>query len=152
VIRTKGQKLAALDLTPQEKEPQKPAWAILKVKRKAPGPSNTSANFEEEMTVAERAAELKKKSDDVKGAYAKLYQMGKDVDVAALRAEKTDVAAIRTELQKEIDDQTKTMKDGLARILDTRVTAYAAEADNQNAAATLQVMLTPMTGQNPTNP
>src|SRR5262245_13688292 len=119
VVRTKKEKLAEQDLTPREKEPQKPAWAILKVKRKANGPSNTSADFEEEMTVAERAAELKKKSDDMKGAYAKLYQMGKDVDVAALRAEKTDVAAIRTELQKEIDDQTKTMKDGLARILDT---------------------------------
>jgi uncharacterized membrane protein YphA (DoxX/SURF4 family) len=152
VVRTKAEKLAEQDLTPREKEPQKPAWAILKVKRKAPGPSNTSADFEEEMTVAERAAELQKKSDEVKATYAKMYELGKDVAGANLRAEKSDVATIRTELQKEIDDQTKAMKDALARVLDTRVTAYAAEADNKDAATTVQAMLTPMTGPNPTNP
>src|SRR5690242_10391485 len=44
------------------------------------------------------------------------------------------------------------MKDALARVLDTRVTAYAAEADNKDAAATVQAMLTPMTGPNSANP
>jgi uncharacterized membrane protein YphA (DoxX/SURF4 family) len=152
VVRTKQEKLAEQDLTPRAKEPVKPQWEILKVKRKAPGPNNTSSDFEEEMTVAERAAELKMKSDEVKATYAKMYELGKDVAGPGLRAEKADVAAIRTELQKEIDDKTKEMKDSLARVLDTRVTAYAAEADNKDPAATVQAMLTPMTGPNPTNP
>jgi uncharacterized membrane protein YphA (DoxX/SURF4 family) len=152
VIRTTKEKLAEQDLTPHEKDPVKPSWAILKVKKKAPGPSNTSADFEEEVTIAERAAELKKKSDDVKAAYTKMFELGRDVGGTNLRAEKTEVANIRSELQKEIDDQSKSMKDALARVLDTRVTAYAAEADNKDAATTVQAMLTPMTGQNPTNP
>ena len=104
------------------------------------------------MTVAERAAELKQKSDEVKATYAKMYEMGKDVAGAGLRAEKTEVATIRTELQKEIDDQTKAMKDGLARILDTRVTAYATQADNMDQAATLRAMLTPMAAKDSANP
>jgi uncharacterized membrane protein YphA (DoxX/SURF4 family) len=104
------------------------------------------------MTVAERAAELKKRSDDVKATYAKMYEMGKDVAGPSLRTEKTEVATIRTELQKEIDDQTKAMKDGLARILDTRVTAYATQADNKDQATTLQAMLTPMTARDSANP
>jgi uncharacterized membrane protein YphA (DoxX/SURF4 family) len=152
VVRTKQEKLAEQDLTPRAKEPVKPQWEVLKVKRKAPGPGNTSSDFEEEVTVAERAAELKHKSDEVKATYAKMYELGKDVAGPSLRAEKSDVATIRTELQKEIDDKTKEMKDALARVLDTRVTAYAAEADNKDPAATVQAMLTPMTGPNPANP
>jgi uncharacterized membrane protein YphA (DoxX/SURF4 family) len=152
VVRTKEQKLAEQDETPREKEPPKPQWAVLKVKRKAPGAGNASSDFEEEMTVAERAAELKKRSDDVKATYAKMYEMGKDVAGPTLRTEKTEVATIRMELQKEIDDQTKAMKDGLARILDTRVTAYSAQADNKDQATTLQAMLTPMTARDSANP
>ena len=83
------------------------------------------------MTVAERAAELKQKSDEVKAAYAKMDEMGKDVDGPACGPRRRTSPTIRTELQKEIDDQTKAMKDGLARVLDTRVTAYAAEAGQQ---------------------
>ncbi|HEX3148986.1 MAG TPA: DoxX family protein [Gemmataceae bacterium] len=156
-IRTEHEK--EVDRNPPEKDADadaaktpKAPWTLLKVKRKAPGAGNTSADFEEEVTVAERAAELKKKSDDVKAAYIKLHEMGKDVEGASLRTLKTDVAAIRTELQKELDDQTKIMKDGLARLLDTRVTAYAAQADNKDASATLQAMLTPMTGPEAHNP
>jgi uncharacterized membrane protein YphA (DoxX/SURF4 family) len=77
-------------------------------------------------------------------------ELGKDADAAGLRAKKTDVAAIRAELQKELDEQTKKMKDSLAKLLDTRVTAYAMQADNKDAAATLEAMLTPMAdGNNP---
>jgi uncharacterized membrane protein YphA (DoxX/SURF4 family) len=102
------------------------------------------------MTVAERAAELKRKSDEVKTAYRTMAELGKDVDAVALRAKKVDVNTIRAELQKEIDDQTKAMKDSLAKLLDTRVTAYAAEADNKDAGATLVAMLQPMeSGENP---
>lgn len=154
VVRTDEQIRAGQDLTPRpkDKEPVKPAWTILKVKRKAPGVANTSADYDDEVTVAERAAELKEKSEAVKAGYARMYQMGKDADWTALRAQKAEVATIRTELQKELDDQTRAMKDALARVFGTRVTAYAAQADNQDAATTLQAMLTPMTGANPTNP
>jgi uncharacterized membrane protein YphA (DoxX/SURF4 family) len=129
---------------------KKPKRILLKVKRKAPGINNQSSDYDEEMTVGERAAELKKKSDEVKEAYKKMAELGRDVDAVALRAKKTDVASIRVELQKEIDGQTKAMKDDLAKLLDTRVTAYAAEAGNRNASATLEAMLTPMiNGSNP---
>lgn len=151
-VRTRAELLQEQDLTPRDKEPVKPAWAILKVKRKAPGVANATADFEEEVTVAERAAELKQDSDRVKTAYTKMHELGRDVDVMALRAQKAEVAQIRNELQKELDDQTKAMKDGLARGLGTRVTAYAAEADKKSAADTVQAMLTPMAGANSTNP
>jgi uncharacterized membrane protein YphA (DoxX/SURF4 family) len=122
----------------------------LTVKRKAPGPGNSSSDFDQEMTIAERAAELKKKSEEVRAAYPKNERMGKDVEGANLRALKNEVNTIRAELQKEIDDQTKVMKDTLAKLLDTRVTAYAAQANNKEAAVTLQAMLTPMkAGANP---
>src|SRR5258708_6118521 len=78
--------------------------------------------------------------------------MGKDVEGPKLRTLKTEANDIRAELQKELDDQTKAMKDGLARVLDVRVTAYANEADGKKASDTLMAMLTPMTGENPTNP
>jgi uncharacterized membrane protein YphA (DoxX/SURF4 family) len=130
----------------------KPQWALLKVKHKAPGAGNSSSDFDEEVTIAERAAELQKKSDEVKAAYVKFQEMGKDVDGVNLRTLKTDVADIRKELQKEIDDATKAMKDRLAEQLGTRLTAYAAEADGKKASDTLQAMLTPMTGPNATNP
>ena len=125
---------------------------MLTVKHKAPGVNNSSADFDEEVTVAEGVAELKKKSDAVKADYIKLQEMGKDVEGPKLRALKTEATDIRKELQKEIDNQTKAMKDGLARLLDTRVTAYATQAGNLDASATLQAMLTPMTGEKPTNP
>jgi len=135
---------------PKDKKTGETPRIVLRVKRKAPGAGNSSADFDDEVTVAERAAELKKKSDEVRAAYAKMDRLGKDVDAANLRSLKTEVATIRTELQKELDDQTKAMKDNLAKVLDTRVTAYAAEADNQGASATLEAMLTPMqTGKNP---
>jgi uncharacterized membrane protein YphA (DoxX/SURF4 family) len=156
VVRTAIEKYQEqrLELVPHEKgkEPKKPAWGILKVKRKAPGVANSTADYEEEMTPAERAAELKKKSDEVKAGYEKMFEMGKDADAIGLRALKADVATIRTELQKEIDDKTKAMKDALAAILGTKVTAYAAQAENKDATATLQAMLTPMTMPDSTNP
>ena len=128
----------------------KPKPVLLTVRRKAPGPSNQSADFDEEMTVAQRAAELKKKSEDVRAAYAKMDRMGKDVDVAGLRAMKADVNTIRAELQKEIDDHTKAMKDSLAKVFGTRVTAYAAPAVEKDGPAALNAMLTPMkAGANP---
>jgi uncharacterized membrane protein YphA (DoxX/SURF4 family) len=146
--------------TPEEKEAarqesetaKKPEWALLKVKRKAPGAGNASADLDDEVTVAERAAELQKKSADVRAAYANLELMGKDVEGANLRTLKGDVNTIRTELQKEIDDQTKAMKDRLAAVFGTRVTAYATQADNKDVPTTLQAMLTPMTAKDSTNP
>jgi uncharacterized membrane protein YphA (DoxX/SURF4 family) len=131
-------------------ETKKPKRIYLKVKRKAPGVNNQSADWDQDMTVGERAAELKTKSEEVKDAYRTMAELGKDVDAVALRAKKTDVATIRAELQKEIDDQTKAMKDTLASVLQPRVSAYAAEVDNKNAATTLEAMLTPMLdGNNP---
>lgn len=135
-----------------EKDPEtkEPKPIRLTVKRKAPGAGNSSADFEQQMLVSERVAELRKKSDEVRGAYSKMDELGKDVDVIKLRALKDEVRTIREELQKELDAQTKSMKDGLAKVLDTRVTAYAAQADNKEAPATLQAMLTPMrAGTNP---
>lgn len=129
---------------PKDKKSGQPKRIVLKVKRKAPGVSNQSADWDQEMTVAERAAELKTKSEEIKQAYKTMAELGKDVDATALRAKKADVNSIRAELQKEIDDQTKTMKDSLVRVLDTRVTAYATQADNKDAAATLDEMLKPM--------
>jgi uncharacterized membrane protein YphA (DoxX/SURF4 family) len=119
---------------------------FLAAKRKAPGAGNSSSDFDEQVIPAERAAELKKKSDEVREAYAKMDRMAKDVDVAKLRALKDEVRTIREELQRELDAQTKSMKDGLAKVLDTRVTAYATQADNENPSTTLQAMLTPMQG------
>jgi uncharacterized membrane protein YphA (DoxX/SURF4 family) len=128
---------------------KKPIPIRLKVKRKAPG-ANPGGDFEEEVTVAERAAEFKKKSDDVKAVYEnKLPVMGKDVEGANLRAMKAEVATIRNELRKEIDDQTKGMKDKLAQLFDTRLTAYAAPIEDKDGSK-LQAMLTPMkAGTNP---
>jgi uncharacterized membrane protein YphA (DoxX/SURF4 family) len=131
---------------PKDKKTGEAKRILLKVKRKAPGPNNSSADYEQEMTVAERAAELKKKSEEVRDAYIKMSQMGKDVDVLGLRTLKGDAAAIRTELKKELDDQTKAMKDSLAKLLDTRVSAYASQADSKDVPTTLQAMLTPMKG------
>ena len=147
-VRTPYERDAARD----ETDGKKAQWALLKVKHKAPGPGNTSADFDDEVTVTERAAELHKKSAEVKAAYGKLELMGKDVEGANLRTLKGDVNSIRAELQKELDDQTKAMKDGLAKELGTRLTAYAAQADNRDVPTTLQAMLTPMTGANSTNP
>ena len=135
-----------------EKDPKAklPKRIFLTVKRKAPGAGNSSSDFDQEVTPEERAAELKKKSEEVRDAYAKMDQMAKDVDVAKLRALKDDVRTIREELHKELDAQTKSMKDGLAKALDTRVTAYATLADNKNSSETLLAMLTPMqAGKNP---
>jgi len=145
--------------TPEEKEQRRRAddkerakdkQTYLVVKRKAPG-SNPAAEYEEEMTPAERAAELKAKSDEVKAIYTdKLAVMGRDVEGAGLRAKKAEVNAIRTELQKELDDRAKVMKDALAKGFGTRVTACAARTDDKDEIATLQVMLTPMKdGNNP---
>ncbi|HKA07173.1 MAG TPA: hypothetical protein VKD71_07935 [Gemmataceae bacterium] len=136
----------------EEKDPKTKARkrVFLTVKHKAPGAGNSSADFDQEVTPTERAAELKKKSEEVRDAYAKMDRMAKDVDVAKLRALKDEVRTIREELQKDLDAQTKSMKDGLAKVLDTRVTAYAIQADNKDPSITLQAMLTPMqTGKNP---
>lgn len=135
---------------PKDKKTGEAPRIVLHVKRKAPGPGNASADFDDEVTVAERAAELKKKSGEVRTAYSKMDRMGKDVDAANLRALKIEVATIRAELQKELDDQTTVMKNTLAKVLDTRVTAYAAQADNKDVSTTLLAMLTPMQdGNNP---
>ena len=61
---------------------------------------------------------MKTKSKEVNDAYKTMFELGKDADSASVRTKKTDVAAIRAELQKEIDDQTKLMKDSLAKVLD----------------------------------
>ena len=124
----------------------------LKVKRKAPG-NNPGGDFDEQVTVATRGRELLKKAADVKAAYAKFLELGKDVDGAGLRTVKGDVAAIRAELQKELDDQTKKMKDDLAAPLDARVSAFPPLPGDKDAAAqsaALKEMLTPMAdGKNP---
>jgi uncharacterized membrane protein YphA (DoxX/SURF4 family) len=135
---------------PKDKKTGEPKRIMLKVKRKAPGVANQSADFDHEVTVAERTAELKRKSDEVKEAYKTMAELGRDADAAGLRAKKADVAQIRAELQKELDEQTKKMKEALAKVLDTRVTAYATKADNKEEGATLEAMLTPMAdGNNP---
>ena len=131
-----------------DKETKKPKRILLKVKRKAPGLKNDSADYDQDVTVGERAAELKQKAAEVRAGYKKMAEMGKDVDAVALRSLKTDVTTIRSELRKEIDDQTKTMKDELAKLLDVRVTAFAKQADNKQEAVTLEAMLTPMAGGN----
>lgn len=135
---------------PADKDKEKEKLTFLTVKRKAPG-GNATADFDDEVTPAERAAELKKKSDEVKAIYTeKLVTMGRDVEGANLRTKKTDVNTIRTELQKEIDDQTKAMKDGLAKLFGPRVTAYATKVENKDEGGTLQAMLAPMAeGTNP---
>jgi uncharacterized membrane protein YphA (DoxX/SURF4 family) len=133
-----------------EKEREKAKATFLTVRRKAPG-NNPAADFDDEVTPAERAAELKAKSDEVKAIYSdKLAAMGRDVEGAGLRARKVELNAIRTELQKELDDQTKAMKDRLARLFDTNVTAFATKTTGKDEGATLQAMLTPMKdGNNP---
>jgi len=133
-----------------DKEKEKDRQTYLTVKRKAPG-NNPAADWDEEVTPAERAAELKAKSDEVKAIYTdKLAAMGRDVEGANLRAKKTEVTTIRTELQKELDDQAKAMKDRLAKLFDTKVTAFATKANGKDEGATLLAMLTPMAeGTNP---
>src|SRR5262245_8708834 len=94
-----------------------------KVKRKAPG-ANPGGDFEEEVTVGERAVELKKKSDEVRAVYEnKLPVMGKDVEGAKLQIMKAEVAALRKELREEIKGQTTAMMERLAKQLGTGVTA-----------------------------
>lgn len=118
---------------------------LLKVKRKAPG-ANAGGEFEEEIIVANRAKELLKKSAEAKAQYAKFFDMGKDVDGAAVRTIKADVTAIRTELQKELDDQVKLVKDDLAKVLGNRFVGYVTKLDSKNELETIQEMLTPMSG------
>ncbi|WP_020472235.1 DoxX family protein [Zavarzinella formosa] len=133
-------------IDPKTKQPKR---YLLKVKRKAPG-NNPGGDFEEEITVARRTKELLKKSDEVKAQYAKFIEMGKDVDGASLRTLKGDVTAIRTELQKELDDQTKKLKDDLAKLLDPRIAGYVTKVESKNEIDTLNEMLTPMSdGKNP---
>src|SRR5438105_7666005 len=96
------------------------------------------------MSVGARAPELKSKSEEVRQAYKTMAELGRDADSAGLRAKKVEVNTIRAELQKEIDGQTKSMKDSLATVLDTRVTAYATQAGNKSDAASLGDMLKPM--------
>jgi len=125
---------------------------FLKVKRKAPG-NNPGGDFEEQVTLATRGRELLQKSAEVKAAYAKFLELGRDVDGANLRSLKGDVTAIRSELQKELDDQTKKMKDDLAVPLDARVSAFPPvpkDSDVAGQSAALAAMLTPMAdGKNP---
>ena len=133
-----------------DSESKKPKKLTLKVKRKAPGGSAT-ADFDQEMIVSARLAELLKKSAEVRSVYdQKLPLLGKEVGGADLRAMKQDVATIRAELQKEIETQTTAMKDDLASVFDNRVTGFAKKVDNKDETATLQSMLTPIkAGQNP---
>jgi uncharacterized membrane protein YphA (DoxX/SURF4 family) len=153
-VRTPAEKEVSRWLTadPDAKvsDKEKEKLTFLTVKRKAPG-NNAAADSDDEVTPAERATELKAKSDELKAIYSeKLAAMGRDVEGANLRAKKAEVNSIRTELQKELDDRTKAMKDALAKPFGTRVTAYAAKLDNKDEGATLQAMLTPMNdGNNP---
>lgn len=123
---------------------KKPKRVYLKVKRRAPGINNQSADYDvPEVTVEKRAADLKSKSEEVKQAYKTMAELGRDADATGARAKKVEVNTIRAELQKEIDGQTKSMKDSLAGLLDVRVSAYAAPLDDKEGAKTL-AMLKPM--------
>ncbi len=117
----------------------------LVVKRKAP-PGSPSGEFEEEVTVPERIEELKKKTAAVREAYdQKLPLLGADVEGPNLQAMKADAAAVRADLQKEIDGQTTKMKDALKKELGTRLTAYEVPQP-KDVATKLPPMLTPMAG------
>ena len=121
----------------------------LTVKRKAP-PGSPSGDFDEDVTVPERIAELQQATAAVREAYEKkLPLLGKDVEGTNLRAMKADAIAIRTSLQAEIDAQTTRLKDSLAGVLGTRMTAYAVPAPKDVPTA-LDAMLVPMAGgENP---
>jgi hypothetical protein len=132
-----------------EKDPETKQFkpVRLTVKRKAP-PGSPSGDFDEEVTVPERIAELRQQSAAVREAYEKkLPSLGKDIEGANLRAMKAEAIAIRTELQKEVDAQTTKMKEGLAGLLGTRVTAYQVPEPKQVPTA-LDAMVVPMAGGN----
>ncbi|HVK08271.1 MAG TPA: DoxX family protein [Gemmataceae bacterium] len=135
-----------------EKDPEtkQPKPVRLVVKRKAP-PGSPAGEFEEEVTVPERIAELKRKTAAVREAYdQKLPLLGADVEGPNLVAMKADAAAVRADLQKEIDAQTTKMKDALKKELGTRVTAYEVPSKPADVATALPAMLTPMAdGKNP---
>jgi uncharacterized membrane protein YphA (DoxX/SURF4 family) len=138
---------AGKDLEESFKKKAKPY--SLTVKRTAPG-GNASATFDEEVTVLERVDDLRRKSAEVRTIYEeKLPQFGKDIAGASLRALKADVAAIRGELNKELDSQTTKMKDSLATLFGNRFTGYAAKIDQLNELDTLKAMLVPMKDGNP---
>ena len=121
----------------------------LVVKRKAP-PGSPSGEFDEEVTVPERIAELKQKTAAVREAYdQKLPLLGQDVEGPNLVAMKADAVAVRADLQKEIDGQTTKMKDALKKELGARLTAYEVPPP-KDVATRLPPMLTPMAdGNNP---
>lgn len=128
----------------------KPKEIKLTVKRKAPGLG--SADFDEEVTVAERVLELKRKHQAVRDALEKkLPTMGKDVEGPNLRTLKAEVAEVRRELQKEVDAQTEKMKEALAKgVFGGKPTANATPINPGDANAFLMQMLTPMKdGKNP---
>jgi uncharacterized membrane protein YphA (DoxX/SURF4 family) len=126
-------------------ETKKAKEVRLVVKRKAP-PGSPSGEFEEEVTVPERIAELKQKTAAVREAYdQKLPLLGADVEGSNLMAMKADAAAVRTDLQKEIDGQTTKMKDALKKDLGIRLTAYEVP-EPKEVATKLPPMLTPMAG------
>lgn len=125
-------------------------WVGMKVKRKAPGVNNASADFEIEVTPQARAQDLARKNAQIRDRYETMREMGKDVDVLALRADKAEATAIREELRKEVDDHTKAVKDNLAKLLDARVTAFSAKIEPMTREQTLLAMLVPMAdGKNP---
>ena len=133
------------EVDPESKKARKSAWSS------AQGPPGSPAGeFEEEVTVSERIAELRKKSAAVREAYdQKLPLLGQDVEGPNLVTMKADAAAVRTDLQKEIDGQTTKMKNTLAKeALGTRVTAYTLSSKPADVAKDLPPMLTPMAGGN----
>jgi uncharacterized membrane protein YphA (DoxX/SURF4 family) len=129
-----------------DKEKDKRKELKITVKRPAVGSSPT-AEFEEDILLSQRVAELKQKKEEARLFYDKMWELKKDVDGTRLRAVKTETAAIRTQLKKELDDQTKKMKDGLASVFGTAITAFPVKAPD---AASINSFLVPMAdGKNP---
>lgn len=95
----------------QQKEKLVKAFTTVRKDYKRTYPSGT---LDVQMTVAERAAEYRKKLSEYRTAQGdKLFAMGKDVEKARRPALRAEVMSLRAELIKEIDAQTAEMKKAL---------------------------------------
>ena len=127
-------------------------WLIdekAKIKRKGVAAGVEDAEFEQ--TVQERVAEFKKKLAIVEDSYTKVLPgLGKDVEKATLRTKKADAVAVRSGLQKDLDDQLAKYKTALAGIVLKDLTIVSYPTDAKLAGAFLKSALTPEAGKVPT--
>jgi uncharacterized membrane protein YphA (DoxX/SURF4 family) len=90
--------------------------------RKTITTADVPVSYEVEEKVEQRVLAYKLKVKEIRDVYEfRLPRLGKDVEKAHLRTLKGEAATMRTELMKDVDEQTKAMKEALARVVGARL-------------------------------